>query len=332
MLYPHFKHCNAPFDSLHAYEKYYLCCPGWLPQEIGDLSENPLHVWNSPIAESIRNSIRNNKFNYCKGCPILDQLQPGRERQDYRKGPLYINLSHDRTCNLACPSCRVSHIFESDSNVEKLIRFQDNLLETFKHTVKGLTITGSGDAFGSRVHLHLLSSMKKEDYPNIEELILCSNGLLIERNWEKISGVHHRIKEMSVSIDAGTPKTYKINRGAKWLTLLRNLEFLKSKKQEHGFEIVFRYVVQSNNWREMKELVALGEKMDVDRIIFQKMVNLTFTLEDYEHRSIHKKSHPDHHLFVKELNELSKLDRVKLFHFADIMQGYKKQPLLKVLN
>jgi MoaA/NifB/PqqE/SkfB family radical SAM enzyme len=181
-----------------------------------------------------------------------------------------------------------------------------------------LTITEGGDAFGSKLYLGLLKEMRSEDYPNLR-MTLCTNGLLIDRCWEDIAGISRTVKEMSVSVDAASAETYRINRGADWDVLVRNLKFVRGIKEKRDLNFVLRYCVQSNNWREMEDFVVLAKEVNADKVIFQYIQDLG-TLGDYSERAIHLESHRDHQRFIEMLtdNPMFEDPIVKTFNFEKI--------------
>lgn len=294
--------CSSPFIGLHAYDKYYLCCPGWLRTPIGTLDDDPVKVWKSPLAEKIRKSVFSG-FGYCQNCPHLQEKMGAKIDIpfDYRDGPTALSLSHDLSCNLKCGFCRKELIYAKGNQKERLIQIQDNLISRFGQKIKNLVITQSGDAFASQVHMNLLSKMKSCDYPNLR-ITLCTNGLLIRNKWAQINGVASAIKEISISVDAATPETYLKNRGASWEQLCENLKFVSDIKKERNGDLVFvlRYCVQDNNWREMPDFVLLGESLGVDKIIFQNLEDLK-TMSDFEARSVHLKNHNNNTAFRQML-------------------------------
>ena len=311
--------CPNPFIGLHVYNKYYLCCPGWLNTPIGNLDEDPMDVWNGDKAHAIRRSIIDGSFNFCSKCPVLDSMV-GRKIDvgfDYRDGPKAMNLSHDRSCNLKCSFCRTGVIQAKGKEFDRLKNIQDRLMERFGHKLEQLTITGAGDAFGSKLYLGLLRSMRSEDYPNLR-ITLCTNGLLVDKCWDSILGISKSVQEISVSVDAASAETYRKNRGANWDVLVRNLRFISDIKESQEIKFVLRYCAQENNWREMKDFVLLAKSLNVDKVIFQSIKDLG-TMDDYTESAIHLPNHEDYQGFLKMLeNPVFQDPIVKMFNFKKI--------------
>ena len=136
--------CLAPFEKIDTYQRgdVHFCCPAWLPIPIGNLEQDePDQIWNSPAAQDIRASILEGSYRYCSRmhCPKLsaDQLPRAAEVTDkhHRKviverqtrlarGPIRVVLSHDRTCNLSCPSCRKGLVVGRRDEQDRLMSSQ----------------------------------------------------------------------------------------------------------------------------------------------------------------------------------------------------------------
>lgn len=301
----------------------YLCCPMWLPTEIGNVYEQSLlDIWNSQQAQDIRSSILDGSFSFCdkNQCPFLTQIgnpvlpigkvadlrhveiiQNKKVRITY---PRWVNLSYDRSCNLACPSCRINFIRDRGANFSRLKLLQNRVVEELLPHIEWLYVTGSGDPFGSRLFRELLRSLRTEDYPELR-IYLHTNGMLFNHyQWNKMEGIRRSVKWVQVSIDAATPSTYHKNRvGGKWDVLMDNLHFisqLRANGPVETFEISF--VVQQNNFRQMHDFVKLGEQLGVDCVIFESLDNLTFSAKEYEQRAIHHSNHPRHRDFLAILS------------------------------
>ena len=314
--------CSKPFTWFEVSRgeregEVYLCCPAWLPKSAGNLLDQDVaEIWNGPIAADIRRSILDQSFEYCNGklCPYLQThsgpVQRVSEVTDARLrmaiedgltivpwGPRDINCSHDRSCNLSCPTCRVQVIMET-KNRDRILTIQNKLNDQALHDAELLYITGSGDPFGSPYFRKWLQTMKPSDMPNMKKIHLHTNGLLwTPRVWETIAPeIRAFVKLADISIDAATPETYAINRrGGEFSRLLENLEFISGELRANGpLEwLGINMVVQENNFREMRQFVELGKRFGVDTVYFHKLVNWgTFSAKEYARRAVHQTSHP----------------------------------------
>ena len=306
--------CSKPFEwlELSINRKFYLCCPNWLPKNI-PVQGQVRDAWNSKTAQEIRESILEGSFKFCAGCPYLEEktgpVLPLDSVVDTRlkdiiknrkaildRGPVWLNLSHDPSCNLMCPSCRRGIIRIKGEKFLANKEIQEKTLGDLKDDLEWLYITGSGDPFGSELFHGLLMGLKEKEYPRLN-IHLHSNGQLFDaRRWDTIAGINSRVKWVHISIDAAAEATYLLNRKSNWKRLKKNLEFISRLRRTgpvETFEISM--VVQQNNWREMTAFIDLGREFKVDRVLFTNLLNWgTFSKKEYMKRAVHLESHSEH--------------------------------------
>lgn len=321
--------CSRPFQYLEVttYPERgtgFLCCTSWLPKKpIGNLSKTSFdEMWNSQQAQEIRESILDGSFKFCTSeCPFLKtEMGPVQKTEDVTDermkrvidekltklpfGPKLVNAAFDMSCNLSCPSCRHHKIIERDS-ADEILAIQKKFEEDIFPGAELAFITGSGDPFGSPFFLSWLRSGRLAKYPDLK-LHLHTNGVLwTEGIFSKIpEEVRDRIISTEISIDAGTPETYAINRRlGNWNKLMKNLEFVAELRRSGKLKHVrIHMVVQANNFREMPLFYELGSKHDFDQIYYSRLANWgTFTNEEYSSRAVHDPSHQDHAEFLEVL-------------------------------
>ena len=223
-------------------------------------------------------------------------------------GPCEIEFAYDRSCNLSCPSCRREIIMVRGEEKEKILELQKKLQDNFFKDAKQFSVCGSGDAFASPVFRKLLQTVEESQAPNLQTLRILTNGLLVKKYWHTLSDyLKSRIIIMSLSIDASEEKTYLINRrGATWEGIHENLEFiseLKKSKKIGSFRMSF--VVQQNNFKEMKSFVKMAEGYGADYVQFQiiepdfiRDLRYEDYLEEWLRKAIQEKSHPQHQEFL----------------------------------
>src|SRR5262249_16198648 len=88
--------------------------------------------------------------------------------------------------------------------------------------------------------------------------------------------------------------------------------------------------VQANNFREMPEFVALGQRHGCDRVTFHQMLDWgTFPPEEFAARAVQLASHPEHGNFLDMLQNPSLEDSVVyLPNLTDLKrQTARKQPM-----
>ena len=324
--------CIEPFSGLSVTTNgdVFMCCFDWLPMPVGNILETPLmDIWKGKRATDLRVSIIDRSFRFCKpSCPFLANPRGPVMRGRGPSSPLpltlihRLTLSYDPTCNLECPSCRTSTL----GKAEKTDLIHDKIIHSdILKRVKLLYLSGYGDPVASPRYWSLLRNL--ESLPINPDLTvrLHTNGLLLTpEKWEKLGSSAKRITNISISIDAASEKTYKLNRGGSWQQLHENLAFISKLP---GIRLEMNFVVQTNNFREMPDFVEMAFKYSVQHIFFAGIRNWesawcngdrTLILSDVDHqnRAVHLPSHPQHAQLIETLkNPILKDPRVLLADF-----------------
>jgi hypothetical protein len=317
--------CEAPFANIETAPggEVYLCCPAWLPKPIGSIAESSVdEMWNSPAARDIRASIHDGSFRHCsrEHCPKLSGrgLTPkaeiadpalraiaGARRVRLDRGPRRVTLAHDRSCNLACPSCRTGIIVARKAEQERLDAAIEPVLLPLLRSVRRLRVTASGDPFGSAHFLRLLRRLGPEAYPDLR-LELQTNGLLLtDRLWTDLR-LDGRVAALLVSVDAATADTYEqVRRPGRWSVLRPNLDLFGRLRREGR---VGRYrldaVVQAANWREVPAILDLARAVGADGVKLQMLRSWhTWSPRDFARQDVGDPAHPDHAAAMRVLAE-----------------------------
>jgi MoaA/NifB/PqqE/SkfB family radical SAM enzyme len=316
--------CSVPFEyaQVDPLGNLYQCCPQTLPESAGNLFDKSfMDVWNSEQAKKIRGSILDGSFKYCSEatCGVLQQRNLPKVTDiekpfhkaiikhkitTLKKGPKTINMSYDRSCNLACESCRSDFIILKGKAKQRAEDIHENVVN-IKHLkdVQRLIITGSGDPFGSKLYHSFLRNFDPKLAPKLR-ITLSTNGLLLnEKTWSNICS--KAIDRVELSVDGASQTSYTANRGGDFTLLVRNLEFigrLRKQKKLKVFELHF--VVQKNNFFEMKNFVELGRRVNADMIIFKQIVNWgTYSEQNYLERAVQLKQNALHQVFKNLLQD-----------------------------
>jgi len=242
-------------------------------------------------------------------------------------GPECVIFSHDRSCNLKCPSCRHDYIQTSGEQRTNSEKIQDKILDFALNDANELYITASGDGFGGEFWRNLLKSITMEKYPNTRNLHLHTNGNgWTEKMWNSLSNLHTipRITA-EISIDACTKETYEqIRVGGNWDILSKNLVFIFTKIPNLDF-VRLTFVVQNNNYKEMIGFVDMADYL-------QKLNNLktevnyihinnwgTFTEGEFKIKNVKSSDHPENGMFLEEVEKLKhkKLEHTNLQIFTN---------------
>jgi len=189
--------------------------------------------------------------------------------------PKQITLSCDESCNLYCSSCRNKRkILPKDESIELYNILIAKLLPLMKDCEQ-LALLGSGDFFASQACMDFVKHITHEKFPKLCLYLVTNAQLFNETNWSKFDNLNNVPIKIAVSIDSVNKECYeKIRRGGKWEVLLNNLEYIKYLKQMGQIvSIRFNFVVQLENFMDMKDFVSLAKKYDADEVWFQRMSN-----------------------------------------------------------
>ena len=346
------KFCSQPFATLETVSRgrVFFCCPTWQPISIGNLGANSANeIWNSAAAQDVRRSILDGSYRYCSRmhCPRLtaDELPRTREVKDaeFRKiiadglvrlprGPRHLFLSHDRSCNLSCPSCRTTLIVAKKVEVDRMNAMAERVILPLARTTRRVHITGSGDPFASHHFRHVIRRLTSGDTPNLR-ISLQTNGLLLKASWDDL-GLEGYVEWVAVSIDAIRPETYSIvRRGGRFDALLENLAFLSELRRANRVKHVrLDFVVQALNYGEMPEAAELTRSFGFDRTKFQLIRSWnTYAPEEFAKHDIGCPDHPEFGAFLCVLKDprLAGSD-VEFYGFYSVdreLPGRNKRPL-----
>jgi MoaA/NifB/PqqE/SkfB family radical SAM enzyme len=312
--------CPVPFEMLETTPNgdAYVCCPSWLPIPIGNIERQTAdQIWNSPIAQELRRSILDRSFRYCskmhcskignKWLPAAHSAVAIKWREipvgAALPGPKHVILSHDQSCNLACPSCRNDFILANKQQQASLDKLMDDFVLPILRQAEIVKVTGSGDPFGSNHFRRVLKSISREEFPGLAVDLHTNAQLWNERAWSEL-GLAAVVRNAEISIDAAQPATYAvIRRGGDFDRLLENLAFIKTLRETGQLaELCLSFVVQAGNFREMPDFVLLGERFGADLIQFNMIRNWgTYSQEEFQTHFIGSKTHPDYAAFLEVL-------------------------------
>jgi molybdenum cofactor biosynthesis enzyme MoaA len=311
--------CAAPFEQLETQPTglAYVCCPIWLPTPIGTLDTEPNALWNSETAKKLRESIIDGSFRYCNHvhCPeiagrtLMPRSAPhaqeliARYESDVPTLPMHVKLSHDKSCNISCPSCRATTYLANSTKQAKLDRLTETTLLPLLRRAKSVLVTGSGDPFGSKHFRNLLKRLTSKEFPGLE-IDLISNGQLLDsRAWVEL-GLKNKVRNVEISIDAARPETYAIvRRGGSFERLLTNLAFLRDLRRSGEIaHLRYSMVVQALNYKEMPAFVHLCEAYAADLVYFNMIRQRDiFSKDEYTISFIGSPQHPEYEQFLEVL-------------------------------
>jgi MoaA/NifB/PqqE/SkfB family radical SAM enzyme len=212
--------------------------------------------------------------------------------------PTMVELNHDPTCNLACPSCRTEIVSAKDEDVDIYARATDRVILPLLKKVTGHTyITGGGEAFSSRHFRSILRSLNREEYPGLHVYLITNGQIMTPYRWSEFPNLPEMLSIVSVSIDAARAETYeKLRRPGKWAPLMKNLEFLAGMRRTNRIPAFgLNFVVQKDNFREMLDFVSLGDSLGADTLWFQRVTNYgAYDEATFASINVTAPTHPDH--------------------------------------
>lgn len=323
------KFCHMPFTQLSTGYKgdaFVCCCPAWVPFPVGNVltASSADAVWNSEAAAEIRRSILDGDFRYCSRtlCSYIaaQKLPRKADIQDptlrgfieQRKTvlddvPRMVELNHDPTCNLACPSCRTEIVIAKAEEQDIYAQAAKRIILPLLKRVHGHSyISGGGEAFASKHYRSILAALNRTGYPGLY-LHLITNGLLItQQRWREYPDLPEMIDLLSVSIDAANPDTYeRLRRPGKWPVLMSNLEVMAEMRRSRTIRCLqINFVVQEDNYREIPDFVALGKRLGVDNIWFQRLTNYgAFDEATFLRADVTSPRHPEHAALLEILRD-----------------------------
>lgn len=291
--------CLNPFENIEILSegKVYTCCSSFVKHNhyIGNIYTDDFdEIWNSKKAKQIRYSVSMGNFEYCnshclaiKTCDLKGTTDYFQYRKDYKFNyrnideckmeiyPKVITLSCDESCNLYCTSCRnrrkVLSKEQSESLYSTLVKKVLPLMKDCEH----LSFLGSGDFFASQASMKFIKHIDKEKFPKLNLHLITNAQLFTEDNWSKFDNLREIPIKVDISIDGATKETYeKIRRGAKWKVLLENLEYIAHLRENGEISYLrFNFVVQLDNFKEIKKFIKLAKKYNADAVWFQRIAN-----------------------------------------------------------
>jgi wyosine [tRNA(Phe)-imidazoG37] synthetase (radical SAM superfamily) len=297
-----------------------VCCTHWLPTVIGTLVDGADALLNSPIVQDIRKSMLDGSFKYCDhlNCrllvndelPLKSDVTDPELRKPIGTGDVTVErarvvlLAIDDTCNLSCPSCRVEVRSVTREQKESLLKLVEKTVLPMLSKVSTVSINPAGEVMVSEPSLAVLRYINDETCPDLKVRIITNGTRFSEEEWAKFPGIHDKIRRIRVSLDAARKDTFeKLRRGASYDEVWTNLQFLQRLRRSGKIPLLqYSFTYQLDNFREMPEFVQMGLDHGVDRLLFERLMNMgAFTTEEYRARAVHMLDHPLHPEFQKVL-------------------------------
>jgi len=327
--------CTRPFEwfEVHADGSVFCCCPAWVKKPLGNLLQQDFEqIWNGDRARLLRRTpLHGCSHTRCphlvSGSGPVQQSTAANNAELHSllvqktghlpQGPRTLNLCHDTTCNLCCPSCRKSPVV---TDTELVNRLTARILGQIAPHVEFLRLSGYGDPFASPAYHSLLLEYQPLDWPHLRHVHLHSNGQLWDaKAWQHLNSISPLVQSAEISLDAASANTYTINRpGGDFSRLLNNLAFISTLP----LELTLSFVVQANNFHEMPIFVELAERFGA-RAYFSQLVNWgTFSREEFLQRAVHLPQHPFYPDFLNVLASLDNHPRADLGNLKPFLSSF----------
>jgi hypothetical protein len=293
------KKCLMPFVNVNLTPNggQGFCNPTWHnhPKLSGDSIKEKFY---SPEAELIRDSIDDGSYKYCKdSCPWLQTNREGGSSIYFSElkiepTPMSLDLCRDRSCNLACPTCRDDFITDQVESFDEVNEIKDSIVF--------ISTSGVGDPLYSKPTREYLKSINTMKYPSLKNVQIHTNAMLLKKHWSDISHLH---PQLSISIDAADKQTYDVvRRGGNWDLLIENMKFLN--EQKFG-ELWLWFVVQKENYTQIVKFFDLMEGIFTKKDPMYRF----FRVENWGQSKFEEQLKVDNSIIVSQKTELQ--DHIK---------------------
>jgi hypothetical protein len=335
------------FDALRG--TFLPCVPSWFKEEYFKIpaEENLDDIWNGAQAQELRRRMYEGDFTFCDraACQIplfdVEELADKRivfaetpvsaenieaiKRKDpvMPKGPSSLYLTSDYTCNLKCPICRNEIIPNATPTASALEEY--DFVHRSRGSLEVIKMSNGGEVFYSHLQRKLLKSLNNTDFPQLRRVHIVSNGTLFsQRTYKDLAPGTHFIKDVNISIDAGTKETYEKVRGPYWEQVSQNVRWLGEMRRSGQLDYYsFHVIITKENFRDIPDMVALGRECGVDRILIQPFLKGPRQgYADYDAQAIHLTTHPNYQEFIDLLSQFK--DEPILYTYIDL-PGYDKK-------
>ena len=334
------KLCPYPFSRLQTsnYEDrfdklrgtFLPCVPSWFKDEYFDIesAENLDDIWNGKQAVELRKRMYEGDFSFCnrEACqiplytveeladrrvvfaetPITEENIEAIKRKDpiMPSGPSSLYLTSDYTCNLKCPICRSEVIPNSKPTQSSLEEF--DYVHNSKASLEVIKMSNGGEVFYSTLQRKLLKSLNSEDFPKLRRVHIVSNGTLFNKKaFKDLAPGTHYIKDVNISLDAGTKEVYEKVRGPYWEQVIENVHWLGELRKEGQLDYYsFHIIITKDNYKDIPQMIQLANECNVDRVLIQPFLKGPDQgYKNYEEQAIHLTTHPEYRDFINLLSQ-----------------------------
>lgn len=353
------KLCPYPFSRLESSNfkgrraffngTFIPCCTTWLTDEYFNLpKEDKLeNIWNGQAAIEFRKKMYEGDFSFCNrhACkmplftveemadknllfaetPISEKNLTAITRKDpiMPEGPSSLTLISDLICNLKCPICRPSIIPNSAPSKEALEEY--TFVHSKRESLEVVKMSNGGEVFYSTLQKKLLKSFNNQTFPKLRRIHIVSNGTLFnQKTYDDLLPGASFIKDVNISIDAGSKEVYEKVRGPYWEKVLSNVTWLGEMRKSNKLDFFsFHIIIVKDNYRDILNILELGRKCHVDRVLVQPyQLGPDQGYENYLEQAVHLACHPEHKEFLEILHTYK---NDPLFYTTFNITGYENK-------
>lgn len=312
------KVCKMPFENclLSSNGEVFPCCAHWTNNfAFGNFFEESFDaIWHSKRAQEFRARILRGDYSLCNNrefckCYSYDFLVD-IDSIDTSPKVKHIDFAHDFECNLACISCRKKMFCNSADTLAALNSRIENFFIPLVKSVDSIRLSGQGDPLFSK-HYNLLIQKIANIFPE-KFFQLYTNGQYLTHSKLESLGILERVESLNISIDAASSDTYrKIRRGGSFAKLIENINFATNLKcRDQAVPMVFSFVIQLRNYREIPQFVELAEKYNAKANF---LYYIDYDCNQGKQNNVANKMHPQFFDFLHILHSPSLADKQDLF-------------------
>lgn len=299
--------------------------------------------WSGDDWKEFRQSVTDGSFRYCQKnqcANIVAGWLP--KKSDYQEGwirkildgdltvipPIEeLHFSYDGHCNLKCPSCRLEIQTNTAEQNKKLDELYEKNLKPYMGKARHLTLSGCGEAMISPHSKKVLQSFSRKENPELIVELRTNATTVTPVSWKSLGSGREVIRHITVSIDAATKESFeKLRYPAKWESVLRNLEFIRSLRNSGEIDMFeFHVVIQKENVDQLCDIAKMAIRCDADAVTYSRLINWREMPEkEYQDVNPFWYDHPRHEKLMQELKALEKLRDDMETGRSDLAKGRKK--------
>jgi molybdenum cofactor biosynthesis enzyme MoaA len=246
-------------------------------------------------------------------------------------GRLKVIIDVSNKCNLRCQMCHFSfdNVFHQPAHhmrPETFERIAASVLP-YAHTV---VLSAGNEPLMSPWFPEILRLVAPYKIPEV--YFLTNAQLLTKKISEAV--IEAGVTQVQISADGATKETYeRIRRGARFETLLRNIQDLTDRKQElqrSSPRLQFNVVLMKSNLEELEYYVDLAEQLGVEWIAARHLLQITGL--NMEHESLTHDRARANRYFKRFLRRAEESKTVKVISFPDLFDGERLEAADRVAS